>query len=86
MNRWLAVSVLAVLVLAGALAICNLSANQAPALAENGGAPAPASFLLADGGGLIPPWPTLMADGGGLIPPWPTLDGGGLIPPWPTIA
>ena len=58
MNRRLAVSVLAVLALAGALVICNLSVNSAPVLAGKGGALAPASLLLADGGGPIPPWPT----------------------------
>jgi hypothetical protein len=69
MNRWLAVSVLAVLALAGALSVCNLVASPALVLAENGGGP-------------IPPWPTLAENGGGPITPWPKLaeNVGGPIP------
>jgi len=57
MKRWFVVSVLVVLLLAGALVVTNLSASSAPALAGNSGVLAPASVLMADGGGLIPPWP-----------------------------
>ncbi len=68
MKKWLAVVVLVLLVLAGAMGLRNLVAKIAPVVVANGGGPAPPV-----------PW----TNGGGPAPPVPWMNGGGPAPPVP---
>ena len=79
MNRWTTVVLLVLLVLAGAMGLRNLLAQEG-VLTANGGGPIPPSPWM-NGGGPIPPSP--WSNGGGPIPPSPWSNGGGPIPPSP---
>lgn len=70
MNRWLAVVVIVLLVLASAVGLRNVvnAKGQTP-------------VVMANGSGPIPPTP--WSNGSGPIPPTPWSNGSGPIPPTP---
>jgi len=68
MKRNLLLFLLVMLVLAGAMGLCNLVAADGP-------------VMTAIGGGPVPPTPWMI--GGGPVPPTPWMIGGGPVPPTP---
>lgn len=71
MNRFLAIVVVVMLVLVGAMGL------RTAAVAHSGNSP----VMMANGGGPVPPQP--WKNGGGPVPPQPWKNGGGPVPPQP---
>ena len=70
MSRKLAVIVLTMLVLVGAMSLKTVVVTHGDG-----------SVIMANGGGPVPPMP--WKNGGGPVPPMPWKNGGGPVPPMP---